>query len=398
MSARLALICPNIAPFGTMFALQQLANQLDLADIELHVLSLFDRYQTFRLEQSPAIRVHQLSLVGQSLDIHQRIVERLEQIQPDAVQWWGISPRAWPEKRPDMLRRWRRIFGTQVDPRWRWTIEPGSVTVRDETWSGGSQSQTRTEFQRLDWSCVAPNANESTKPRDVPPTAEKSHRSTQSRDSDFQQDGQLAPTLAVAVSPPCPGDRPVVRRAVGDFLQIPSDAQWIVTVADLVPENQLKDLIWGLDLLHCIRDDVHLLVIGRGPQLPRLQRFAELTESASQIHWLGLPDDADRIVAAADVYWQAHLNDVVPQGMMLAMAARVPVVSAWGQATAPLVIPQQTAWAVPLGGRDQFARWTKYILENPEATQLMVDQAQRHLNMENRLHQSKAALGRLFGA
>ncbi len=149
----------------------------------------------------------------------------------------------------------------------------------------------------------------------------------------------------------------------------------IVCAAPLVPATRTKDLIWALDLLHVIRDDLHLLVLGTGTQLPALQRFARATNVAPRVTFADNPPEATDVVASADVFWHAHLKQNQPDGIMWAMASGVPVVAAWGPATEQLVRHQQTALGVELGRRDQFARWTKFLLEQPDAARRMTDQA-----------------------
>lgn len=348
MNSRLAIIAPDLAPLGELFWLDQFSDPLPLNGLELHVVSLFNHYQRGRLPNHSQIEVHQLQLRGAAPPIRQRLTKSLHDIQPETLIWWGTQP---VDLNSRVGSRHREITGKWL-PWWPHANRAGQET----------SNSTRAIY----------------------------------RQSRSQLNGELVPPLLSAPRQGNQQDRQPVRLAIAEFLDIPVNEHWIVTVADLQPRNQLKDLIWGLDLLRCIRDDVHLLIIGQGPQLQPLQRFAESTAAADFVHWLGMPEEADRIVAACDVYWHSHLNQEEPAGMLVAMANEVPVVSAWGRATASLVRPQQTAWAVPLGSRDQYARWTKYILENPEATRMMVTQARQHLNLANRTEQLQYQLERLL--
>ena len=61
-------------------------------------------------------------------------------------------------------------------------------------------------------------------------------------------------------------DRVAARRelaaAIGLDDSAAGRASLIVTVGRLWPQKRHKDLIWGTELLRCVRDDAHLLVIG----------------------------------------------------------------------------------------------------------------------------------------
>ena len=70
-------------------------------------------------------------------------------------------------------------------------------------------------------------------------------------------------------------------------LDLPADARLIGAVGRLWPQKRVKDLIWAADLLKVIRDDVHLLIIGDGPQREDLERFATHCQIDDKVHFLG---------------------------------------------------------------------------------------------------------------
>jgi glycosyltransferase involved in cell wall biosynthesis len=165
----------------------------------------------------------------------------------------------------------------------------------------------------------------------------------------------------------------VARERLRSELKISGDAKVVTSIAPLVPASSLKDLIWANDLLFCIRHDVHLLIVGRGPQLWRLQRFARTTESKNNVHFLD--DLGDLAVIGADCFWNT-LDEGEPEGVLAAMANGIPVVSTIHSPDQYLLQHQRTVLGVERGRRDQFARWTKYVLEQPEPIARMTRQAQ----------------------
>ena len=57
-------------------------------------------------------------------------------------------------------------------------------------------------------------------------------------------------------------------------LQLPEGSRLVGSVGRLWPQKRVKTRSWVAELLKAIRDDMHLLVIGDGPERTRLHRFA----------------------------------------------------------------------------------------------------------------------------
>lgn len=162
------------------------------------------------------------------------------------------------------------------------------------------------------------------------------------------------------------------------------------TVADLVPATRMKDLIWATDLLNCIRDDFHLVIFGDGHQRQNLRRFASFTEAESHVHFLP-PEEAEGLLGALDVYWHSHLLHPLASSLLSAMASAIPVISVYGDGTEEVILHQQTGMAVNYGARDEFARWTKFLIEKPDAARQLADQGKAHVLKEFPLEQMVSA-------
>lgn len=145
-------------------------------------------------------------------------------------------------------------------------------------------------------------------------------------------------------------------------------------VAPLVPRSRLKDLIWATDLLTCIRDDVHFFIFGRGSQRERLGRFASQTEAGDHIHFVDSEIHAFDLIPGLDFFWQSHMNEPLPSAMHHAMQNGVPVISVYGPGTSASIEHQETGFATNFGARDEFARWTKYLLEQSESGKQLAEQ------------------------
>lgn len=160
------------------------------------------------------------------------------------------------------------------------------------------------------------------------------------------------------------------------------DALIVSTVAELSPRTRIKDQVWAAALLECVDYDIHLLVFGVGQQERRLKQYAQQTRAGEYVHCLHQAELVEEAMVASQAYWHSHLTRPLPSELMIAMANGVPTVSVLGEGTDSLVRHQQTSLATNYGARDEFARWTKYIVEQETSAQQLVEQARSYV--ENR--------------
>lgn len=178
---------------------------------------------------------------------------------------------------------------------------------------------------------------------------------------------------------PTSKNRSSARSLLRETFGLPENARVAVAVAPLIPRTRIKDLIWALDLLVVIRDDIHLLVIGEGPHKWQLRHYVGFTEAENHIHFTGNHPDSLDFITGADFYWHSHLLNPLPVPVLYAMSAGVPVISVFGAGTTELVVSQQTGLAVNFGARDEFARWTKYLIEQPHSAEQLSLQGMEHV-------------------
>lgn len=177
-------------------------------------------------------------------------------------------------------------------------------------------------------------------------------------------------------------ERAKFKRQLREKLQLPVDAKLAGTVAPLLAKSRLKDLIWATDLLTCVRDDFHFVIFGNGDFDARLRRFAGLTEAAQHVHFVNDPTIVPKNLSGLDFYWHSHLNEPMPFGLLNAMAGGVPAISVFGPGTRELIRHQETGFAVNFGARDEFARWTKYLIEQPDSAKQLAEQGQSWVQRE----------------
>lgn len=147
-------------------------------------------------------------------------------------------------------------------------------------------------------------------------------------------------------------------------LGLPENSRLIGLVGRLWPQKRVKDAIWAADLLKVIHDDVHLLVIGDGPQHDRLRRFRDQCHIRDKVHFLGERGDVPRILPHFDVLWSTSGYEGQSNVILEALAAGVPVVATDIPGTRELVISGTTGYLVPVGDRAAFARHTERLLND----------------------------------
>lgn len=173
-----------------------------------------------------------------------------------------------------------------------------------------------------------------------------------------------------------------MRRVLLEALDLPAETRLVGTVGRLWPQKRIKDLIWAADLLKCIRDDVHLLIVGDGPLRWRLEKYRDQVEIADRVHFLGERPDAKEIIACLDCFWLASDYEGQSNALMEAMAAGVPVVASDIPGNRDLVVPAETGFLVETGDRAAFAQKTETILSDPDLAERLGTQGRQRMQTE----------------
>lgn len=154
--------------------------------------------------------------------------------------------------------------------------------------------------------------------------------------------------------------------SIREELGLPKETLLIGAVGRLWPQKRFKDLIWSADLIKCIRDDAHLLIVGDGPQRFELERYAEQVEILDKVHFLGHRNDAPNIIRQLNVLWSGSEFEGMSNVIMEAMTAKVPVVATDISGNRDLVEHDVTGALVPVGDRASLAKWAAFLFDHPE--------------------------------
>lgn len=108
---------------------------------------------------------------------------------------------------------------------------------------------------------------------------------------------------------------------------VPSSTKVIVAVGRLDPQKGLVDLLEAFSNVVTKHNDVHLLLVGDGPERDRLARIVIDKGLTSRVHFAGWRPDVPRILKSAYCLALSSRWEGMPNVVLEAMAAGLPVVA-----------------------------------------------------------------------
>jgi glycosyltransferase involved in cell wall biosynthesis len=176
------------------------------------------------------------------------------------------------------------------------------------------------------------------------------------------------------VGPPALADtRDNLCRSLG----IPPEARLILCLGLLVPGNGFQDAIWTFEILKYLFEDLHLLLIGDGPDRARLERFVRAVGAQGHVHFLGYYPDAAALLGHGELVWVPSRGHGGVNVALEAMAAGRPVVASRLPALAEIVQEGETGFLIDPGDKVALARRTRWLLENPRRCRQMGEAGKR---------------------
>jgi sugar transferase (PEP-CTERM/EpsH1 system associated) len=121
---------------------------------------------------------------------------------------------------------------------------------------------------------------------------------------------------------PC-GDREGLRRS----LDIPGDSLVVGTVGRLTEVKRQDVLIRAFAAVARSRPDAHLVVVGGGPLMAELRGLADLLGVGPRVHLVGFQAATERYLGAFDVFALTSRSEGMPQSVLEASVAGLPVVA-----------------------------------------------------------------------
>jgi glycosyltransferase involved in cell wall biosynthesis len=172
------------------------------------------------------------------------------------------------------------------------------------------------------------------------------------------------------------------RAALLEELNLPPTAKLIGAVGQLAPQKRYKDLIWAMDLVRCVYDDVFLLIVGDGPQRWRLERYASQVAQGGSVRFLGERSDLPLLLPHLGGFLTGSAYEGQSNAVMEAMVAGLPIVASDIPGNRDLVIDGETGYLVRLGDRAGFASRTGELIKDPALAQRLGAAGQQRMLAE----------------
>ena len=163
-----------------------------------------------------------------------------------------------------------------------------------------------------------------------------------------------------------------------DALDLPANAKLMTIVAALRPEKNHSRFLRIASEVRKRVSDAEFLIVGDGPERPKLETLARELDIEDCVHFLGSRSDIPELLAVSDLFALTSDNEASPVSIMEAMACGLPVVASDVGSIPEMVIDSVTGYCVPKTDESQFADRICSILA--------CEKTQRRMARSGRIH------------
>ncbi len=143
-----------------------------------------------------------------------------------------------------------------------------------------------------------------------------------------------------------------------------SPERWVVgSVGRLTHQKGFDLLLQALALMP--RDDVDLVLVGRGEEEARLRARAAVLGLQQRVHFAGYRHDVPHLLGALDLYVHPARFEGMPNALLEAMAAACPIVATAVDGNRELIEDGIDGWLVPAEDASVLATAIQTVLNNP---------------------------------
>jgi starch synthase (maltosyl-transferring) len=171
------------------------------------------------------------------------------------------------------------------------------------------------------------------------------------------------------------GAEAVARSLIG----LPEDAQVAITVARLDVQKGFGTLLQATAGVLGKLPNFYLLVVGTGALREQIQKEAQRLRIADRVLLLGRRDDVPQLLRAADLFVLPSRWEGMPNALLEAMAAGLPVVATAVHGSRELVTDGLTGRLVPVDDAEALERAIIELLQDPAGRRRLADAGQRHV-------------------
>jgi glycosyltransferase involved in cell wall biosynthesis len=147
---------------------------------------------------------------------------------------------------------------------------------------------------------------------------------------------------------------------------IPPGSQVLLTIGRLDRQKGLDDLIEAAALVVRTHPDTHFLLVGEGPERAALERTVREKGLVARVHFAGWRADVPELLAASYALVLSSHWEGLPNVILEAMSAGLPVVATRVEGTSELVIEGRTGRLVSSRAPQALAAAMESLLNDPQ--------------------------------
>jgi glycosyltransferase involved in cell wall biosynthesis len=161
-------------------------------------------------------------------------------------------------------------------------------------------------------------------------------------------------------------------------------------------EKGFDQLVDAVRLLVCDDDRVGIVLVGDGPDRPMLEALVRACRLESNVVFAGFRTDVDRLFPGADILAQASHTEGLPNVVLEASAAGLPVVATDVGGTSEIIEDGVNGFLVPAADPPALARRLLDLVRSPELRHQMGDRGRDLVRARFSFARQAAAYEELF--
>lgn len=148
------------------------------------------------------------------------------------------------------------------------------------------------------------------------------------------------------------------------------DEKVLMHISNFRPVKRVSDVV---DIFKMVNEQVpsRLLLVGEGPDLPKVQMKIKEMGLENKVHFLGKQDDIAHVISMADILLLPSEKESFGLVALEAMACGVPTVGTVAGGIPELVSHGQTGFLAPIGATRQMADYSILLLKNEKLAREM---------------------------
>lgn len=187
-------------------------------------------------------------------------------------------------------------------------------------------------------------------------------------------------------------DRAALRQRLG----LARERRYIACVGRFHPVKDQPTLLRGFAQVAAAHADVDLLLVGDGPERPRLTALVGELGISQRVHFLGVRSDVPDLLQAADLFALTSVSEAASLTLLEAMASGLPVVVTAVGGNPEMVRHDQEGLLVPRGDATATAAALAQLLAEPARAGAMGSAGRARVWERYRLDYTVARYARLY--